>query len=242
MVCVAVFAVGIPAAASTITFDNPIEIPPGAPPPQDEGVGFEYDNFPFATPSIPDAFFTQGYAFGGRTGVPSVLPGPTEVGLGLIYDPSVCPLLALTNCIDNGTDWLGAGQPFSLIRQGGVSNLALFSFQASQVWEMPPDPILCPPSEADCQNAVTLEVYGLRGGVVVAFNSFALSYGFQTFALTDPEDDWANVARVVFNPLSAPGQPGVVAVDNILVPEPTSLTMLATGLLGVTIRRRQRRV
>ena len=235
MTFLALLAVGLHASASTITFDNAVAAPLGAPPVEDEGVGFEYKNLP---PGVLDALLTQGYAFGGRTAVPPPisLPGNLPVELGLIVEPTLCLLFLPVPCIDNGTNWLAIEQPISLIKEVIPSSLAILSFQASQVFEHPE---LCAPADG-CFNAVSLNVYGLRGGAVVASNSFTLSYGFQTFTLTDPEGDWGNVGRVVFEPVGAPGQPAILAIDNIVVPEPASLTLLAAGLFAVSIRRRRR--
>ena len=220
------------AHATTITFDGAITQPAGAPPPQDEMVGIEYNNLPFNNPPILQAFFTQGFAFGGATTGP--LPGVIEVELSVIDEPNLCPMFGVV-CPDNGTQWLAGEDPFSLVVAGAGGLFSISSFQASE--------ILCPECNEDAAVDV-LRVYGFRSGQQVAFNSFSVDFGFQLFTLTDPDGDWSNVVRVVFVALNSAGEQTIVAIDNIdatAVPEPASLTLLATGLLGAGLRRARRR-
>ncbi len=56
--------------------------------------------------------------------------------------------------------------------------------------------------------------------------------------------DWADVTRVVFQPLTESGAPGIVAIDNINaapVPEPSALALTGLGLVSTLLIYRRRR-
>jgi hypothetical protein len=159
----------------------------------------------------------------------------TEPEFTILLDPAPCAIFAGGPCVDNGTDYLVAEQPSSLIQAPGVFSLS--SFEASQVFG-PTGP--CDECGTD---ATTLDVFGFFGGffggVQVAHQAFQLSFGFQTFTLTGP--NWGTLSRVIFVPRDATGAWGLVAIDNInvsSVPEPASFLLLGTGIAGLAARRR----
>ena len=105
-----------PTDATTITFDDVISQPAGAVPPVDVGPGLALDyETPWVPPGPPDAFYTQGFAFGGRTeGV--TVASTTRPGFGILIDPTVC-LGFGTACADNGTRFLAFDIAASLVRE-----------------------------------------------------------------------------------------------------------------------------
>jgi len=206
-VLLAMLGGGRQAQAQTITFDSPVTSPF---PPNDGG--FEGLLVTYETPSVPSgqpiAFSTQGFSFGGST--MGVTPtAPTEPELTIVLDPALCPSYGIANhCVSNGTRFLVADDPFSVATPSG-SRYRLYTFEASQIF----GPGGCIIPGCDIVDATVLYVAGFRGGALVAVESFTLSPNFQTFVLNDP--DWMLVERVVFVPVDANFNPGLVAIDNI---------------------------
>lgn len=244
---ISVSCIAWPTHATTITLDELITQPPGAVPPVDVGPGLALDyETPEVPPGPPDAFYTQGFAFGGRTAGVTV-PAYSRPGFGIVIDPAVCGSFG-TACADNGTRFLAFDIAASVVRMD-LGAFSVVSFSASQAYE---DDTACP----DCnegigiQNAQFVQVNGFNGGALVARETFALSFAFQSFALLDP--GWANVERVVFQPLDAEGNPGIadvnpcctLALDDIrthAVTEPAPLLLLGTGLAVLAMGRRNKR-
>ena len=205
-VLLALFGAGRHAQAQTITFDSPVT---STFPPDDES--FAGLLVTYNTPSPPGpsvAFSTQGFSFGGSTmGVTPI--APTEPDLTIVLDPALCPSYGIANhCVSNGTRFLAADEPFSVVTSSG-SPYRLYTFEASQIFGSGG----CILPGCDVADATVLHVGGFRGGVLVAVASFTLTPNFQTFVLNDP--DWMGVTRVVFVPVDANFDRGLVAIDNI---------------------------
>lgn len=240
--------VGTAAAASTITFDSLITQPSSVPPPVDLGIALDYENND--PPGEPDALYTQGFAFGGRTqGVTG--SGSTKLGLGIVTDPSLCPSLGGTACADNGTQTLSFDVAASMVKTD-ASLFSFTSFDASQAFQ---DDTACPTCNdgIGLQNAILLSVIGFSGSTLVAQQTFTLAYGYQTYSLVGP--GWSSLDRVVFQPLDAFGIPGIkdvtpcctLALDNLqvqapaaVVPEPSTMLLLGGGLALLATRRFRR--
>ena len=213
----------MPAAnAAAIHFDGAITQPATAPAPVDLGIALDYET-PDVPPGPPEAFYTQDFAFGGRTeGVTGDIP--TKPGFGIVIDPSFC-LMVGTACIDNGTRTLAFDIAVSMTRED-FSPFSIYSFSASQPFE---DDTVCPECAegVGIQNVEILTVFGFREGTLVVEQTFEPTYGFRTFTLTDPK--WMAVDRVVFQPLDGEGVAGIanvnpcctVVLDNIELSVPT---------------------
>ena len=105
--------------------------------------------------------------------------------------------------------------PFGFNRQGG-GNHSLYAFDAAQ----PFPPGGCPNCDDDgvLGNATAIRLLGIRGGAIVADETFPLTSSLQHFVLTDP--DWLNVSRVVFENRGSDAvgdeEDGLAVIDNIL--------------------------
>src|SRR5262249_44730726 len=97
--------------AASITFDSSITSPLS---PSDSGFILGYDT---PSMSMPNAFMTQGYVFGGFTaGVGS--SSNTTPQLNIMLNPALCPSAIGTPCVSDGTDYLATDQMFSMNRAG----------------------------------------------------------------------------------------------------------------------------
>ena len=154
----------------------------------------------------------------------------TQPLLSIVLDPSQCPTLLGISCISDGSHYLGTEDPFGFFPAGG-GHFSISSLDAGA-----PFSAFCAMCDAGAglANAAVLKLVGFRSGVIVATQTFDLSFGFNALLLSDP--NWADVTRVVFEPLTAAGAPGVVAIDNInatATPEPAALALTGLGLLGL---------
>jgi hypothetical protein len=206
-------------ATTIITFDDVITPGPGVVPVSFSGGLVLAYGVPNGTVP-PIAFSTQGFDFGGlTTGVTVGLTFPNPS----IVDPAVCA--GGLTCTGH---FLAHNQALSLAAGSGPNGFAIGSFDAASE----------PPGQQN-PGASTINVFGFRGNNLVASQTFTLGANFQTF-LFNNDPDWGNVNRVVFQPFTAAGGPGVVLTDNIslnMTPEPASLLLLGVGLAGIVARR-----
>jgi hypothetical protein len=222
------------ASATTITFDSPISTAFGASSAGfGGGVGTQYQSssiFPWP------GFLTQGFTFGTMTD--PIAPNVSRE-LTLLENPGLCLLNLGIACASGNAHYLGFDLPVSLVQPAGMSlaNFSILSFTATQIFPAGG----CPTCDggAGIPNATSIRVSGFRGSNLVAQQTFALGQGFTLFSLNN-DPDWFNVGRVIFEPLG-----GLAGIDNLnveAVPEPASLTLLTTGIVGagLFVRRRRR--
>jgi PEP-CTERM motif len=238
---VAALGLGRTAQAATITFDSTITL--GANAGGGGQPGF-VDDYQTPNPAIfaPDAFRTQGFLFGGYT-IP-LTGGRTSPDLNIMLDASQCLAQIGVVCANDGSHYLLGTDPFSMFIEG--ANMSMTRFDATGLFDNA-GCTLCDPN-GTIFPALFIKVMGVRNGApnsgIVADETFALTSGFQTFVLTDP--DWANVSKAIFRPVDANGNvvARILAVDNInassTVPEPASFVLLGSGLLGAIARRRRK--
>jgi len=169
-----------------------------------------------------DVFTTQGFKF---TAVENF--GVGDDGEGVVVGPGLIPGLA-----DNGTDYLLSGG-ITVMTRADAAEFSLVSVDASRI------------IGDDQTVAGFLRLFAFKDGVFFQSLHFELAQGagFQTFFLPAT---WTELSRVHISGRLAPSgaagaDPWIVAVDNLNVPEPTSLMLFATGALAMFARARQRR-
>ena len=163
-----------------------------------------------------DVFATQGFTF-----LPVLGAGGDE-GEGIVVHPEVLP-----EVVDNGTDYLLAGGIVTMKRTDGA-DFSLVSVDASMITD-------------DTDVAQFLRLFAFKAGAPFQLLTFDLALGFQTIVLPST---WTGLSQVnISGRLAASGPDGafprLVAVDNIVVPEPTSLLLLGTALVLFARARRR---
>jgi hypothetical protein len=244
-VCLVTLAVSQPAQASGITFDSTITTGSLA---VLDPVGSPVFLDTYLTPSQPaanaDTFKTQGFTFGGYT-PPVTGTTRTSPELDIMLDPSQCSAQSPpgVTCASDGSHYLVSTDIFSLFPDAPL-NFSISGFDASGLFG-PAGCTLCD-NQGTIFPAPFIQVIGVRNGLtVVADETFALTFAFQTFTLSDP--DWANVGKVIFRPVDASGNTigQIMALDNIRatspVPEPATVGLMGMGLLGLVLARKRRR-
>jgi PEP-CTERM motif len=211
--------------ATTITFDSAIIgtlAPDDAGDPFDNCVGYcAY----LGTPGNQGVLSTQGFRFIAQTNN----SGTGDQSEAIVVNPNLIP-----GVVDNGTDYLLAG---GIVQMTATDNspFSLLNFQAARI--DPSDPTV----------GQFVRAFAFRSGVFFEGLHFDLSAGtgFQTFVLPST---WTGLSSVNFSGrlLSTDAFPRVTAIDNInavsSVPEPASLVLLGTGILGLGLRRYRRRL
>jgi hypothetical protein len=129
-------------------------------------------------------------------------------------------------CADNGTQWIGGDTVDISVTHANGSSFSLFGFDAAEAFAgvQTPDSLQLRGTQRDGRMLTASFIFdGIND------SAFGPLQDFQTFTLGD---DWNHLTSVSFFTHNS-GWFGIDNVDVAPVPEPTSVVMLATGLIAL---------